>query len=199
MSKIVVDEDTGKEEIVFTAEELEAAKKAEAERIQSEYEAKLAEKDEHLKKKTDEFVQGKTAQELKDQERDAKTAEALRIAEEANKKAEEAENKRISSLKKLAREQYAGNDPTLAAKFDEAWDLVNLEIKEDEDIFKRAELTANLAGLNSNGGSFAGGMPFAGGFAPKPQQKEVQVKEEEHSKFKNALGLEDFIPKPEEK
>lgn len=199
MSHIIKD-DAGNDVTVFTAEEVEAAKKAEADRIQAEADAKIAENEKHLKEKTDEFLKGKTAQELKDIERDRKIEEARLAAEAANKTAAEAEARRISSIKKSSMEQFVGNDPELTAKFEEAWGLVNLEIKEDSDIARKAEMVANMIGLNQTPPGMVG-MPMGGGggSAPRLNEQEKKNKEAEHTKFVDALGMGDFIPKTEDK
>lgn len=193
MSKTVVDEESGKEEIMYSAEELEAAKNAEIDRLKTEHEKALLDKDEHVKKKLEEFNQGKSAQELKDIERDRKIEEANRIASEATEGLKTAEGRRINSLKEIAREKFTGNDPELNKKFEESWGLVNLEIKEDADIVRKAELVANMSGLNNNGDDGMGGMPMNGGYAPNFKREDTEKSKADHDTFKKALGLDSFI------
>jgi hypothetical protein len=185
-------DENGNEVTGFISAEEVAAKEA---ALKAEYEAKLADKEQHLKDKTDEFMKGKTAQELKDLERDQKIAEATQKADQAAQKAIEAEEKRINALKRVAMEQYVGKDPELAAKFEESWNMVNLEIKSDDDIYKRAEMTASLAGLNNSTSIGFASMPFHGGVPPQLNEKEKQIKEADHNKFMSMTGLTDFIPK----
>ena len=192
---IKVTDDQGVEIEAFTAEDV-AAKEAE---IKSQYEAQLADKDKHLKEKTDEFLKGKSAQELKEIERDNAIAEANQKAEEARSLAAGSETKRMDALKAIARKQYTGDNPELISKFDESWNLINMDIKEDTDISKRAELAANMSGLNSTGGSFGSvGISMGGGIAPQVSPANQAKSKEDHDKFKNYLGLNDFIPKTDE-
>jgi len=188
----VVENEEGKEETLFTAEDIEAAKKAEADRLQADFDAKMLEKDEHQKKKLAEFETGKTAQELKDIERDKEVAEAKRIAEEAVGKVTESEGKRQNTIKEAARIRFTGGDAELDKKFEESWALINVEIKEDADIYKRAELAANLAGLNG-GGTNEGGMQMSGGYAPSFVKKDETLKEADHQTFNSELGLDKFL------
>lgn len=190
MSKIVVDDD-GKEETVYTQAEMDA--------IKADADAKLKDKDTHFSGKLDEFAKAKAIQDAKDTERDAKAAEIKATADAALAKAAESEGKHLLSLKNAAMKKYTGEDPTLKAKFDESWALVNLEIKDDEDVLKKAEMVANMAGLNNAPDVFAGDFSMSGGHAPTLSAAEKEKKSAEHNQFKSALGLEDFIIKPEEK
>jgi len=189
MAKTIVNEETGVEEVVYTQAEIDAQIAAK----EAEFNAKLADKDTHVKGKLDEFEKGKQAQALKDAERDGKISEAERIAREASEKATLAEQKRVDAIKNMIKKNYTGGDADLTAKFDEAWELVNIDIKEDADIEKRAAATAKLAGLDSNPDFSAGGMPMGGGYAPNFVKKNDEKSKEEHSKFESVLGLDKFI------
>lgn len=184
-----VQNDEGVEMDVFTTDEMTARETA----IKAEYEAKLLDKDAHVQKKLDEFQQGKTAQELKDAERDTKIEEARKLAEDATLRATTAEERRLAALKDIAMKRYVGDDAELKAKFEESWNIVNLEIKDDSDVVRKAELVANMAGINQSAIGL-GNMPMGagGGFAPKVSAVEKEKKEAEYSKFKSQLGLEDL-------
>lgn len=201
MSKKIVNEETGQEEVVYTQAELDVIK-ADADKKMADAEAaataKIKENEDHLKQKTDEFLKGKNAQELKDIERDKKIEEAKAAADAAGAKAVEAEQKRQDAVRASIVRQYVGEDPKLKERFEESWKMVNLEIKTDDDILKKAELAANMAGLNGTGMSSAGGMPMSGGFAPNMKPADKEKKEAEYSTFKNAFGLNEFIPKKED-
>ncbi len=177
----------------FTAEEVKPREDA----IKAEYEGKLKDKDTHVNTKLDEFAKAKLIQDAKDAERDAKIGDAALKAEAAEKRAIEAEVRRQNSLKEVAMKQYVGDSPELKAKFEESWALINLEIKDDSDISKKAEMVANMVGLN-NTSNMSGGMPMSGGYAPAPSAADKARKDADHSTFKDALGLGDFIPKQEE-
>lgn len=193
----IIEDENGNQLTYYSAEEVQATALQEAERIKAEYEAKIAEKDEHLKTKTNEFLQGKAAQEAKDIERDGKVAEAQRLAEEARAKAVEIESKRTESLKKIAMKQFVGNDDELTAKFEESWNLINLEINGDDDISKKAEMVASLIGINNSNIMGGAGIAMSGGIAPKVSPTEKAKSDADYSQFKSAFGLDEFIPKSE--
>ena len=187
---MLIENEKGEEITVFTAEEKAAAEAA----IKAEYEAKLVDKDNHLKSKLDEFSKGKTASELKDAERDAAVAEAKKIAEEAKASVTNSEEKRQNTLKEVAMKKYVGNNPELKAKFDESWSLINLEIKDDSDVTRKAELVANMLGYNNQ--SNLGSMSMGGGYAPAVSSVEKEKSDADHQKFMDALpGMDSFIPK----
>jgi len=189
MSKTIED-DQGNEVVVFTQEELDAQSSA----MKAEYEAKLLEQANHLKTKTEEFVKGKQSQELKDIERDNAIAEAKRLAAEAGEKANNAEMRRQNAIKEVAMKKFTGDDAELQSKFEESWNLVNLEIKDDADIVKKAELVANMSGLNSAPQMNMGSMSMSGGYAPKVSAVEKEKQDAEYNNFKNSLGLDEFLP-----
>ena len=171
MSQIITNDD-GTETEVFTKEEVEA---------------QLAEKDAHVKAKLDEFQKGKSSQDLKDQERDTAIAEAKRIADEASNRAIEAENRRQGQVKQYYIDTYAGGDPEMAKKLAENFDLINVEIKSDDDIKRRIELAANMSGVHAQP-NFAPTMPQYGGYAPTFNKDET-VSEAEHESFLKEVGL----------
>lgn len=201
-----MNEETGVEEVLYSQAELDAMKaEADAKIAATEKAAadKAAADEAHYKGKIDEFTRGKTSQEQKDAERDAKIAEAKAVADAANARSVEAEQKRLDAIKAIARSQYVGDNAELIAKFEESWPLISLEIKSDEDIAKKAGMVASLIGVNNQSpyGGAGGGMPMSGGsgFAPAPSTAKKAALEAEHQNFMDALpGMNDFIPKPEE-
>lgn len=195
----VVNEE-GVEITAYTEQEIvdrEAAKEAS---VKAEYEAKLLEKDNHLKTKLDEFMKGKNSQEQKDVERDAAIAEAKRIADEASSRATNAEERRQNAIKESFVYQIVGDNPELRAKIEESWNLINIEIKEDTDIKKRVDLAASMSGISNNSEAIFtyGGASMGGGMAPQVKESDKQKKQEEYDRFRSALGLDDFIGKKEE-
>lgn len=192
MSKMF--DENGNEVEGFTAEEMAAKEKA----VKDEYEAKLKDKDTHVNTKLDEFAKAKAIQDAKDAERDAKIAAAQTAAETATAAATTSETKRLAAIKENAMKKFTGDNAELRAKFDEAWQLVVVEIKDDTDIFKKAEMVANMAGLNQGPVNY-GEVDLSGGRAPNLSPAEKQKKDADHAQFMNAIpGLNDFIPKPEE-
>ena len=95
--------------------------------------------------------------------------------------------------------KFVGEDTELIAKFEESWSMINLDIKDDGDVAKKAEMVANMIGLNQMFNNLDN-MPMsgAGSFAPKVSAVEKQKSEAEYSRFKSALGLDEFLPKKEE-
>lgn len=189
---ITVENDEGKEVQAFTAEELEAEKA----KIQAEADAKVAAAEAHTKTKLDEFMKGKQGVELKEQEFNAKIEEAKKMSETATAKVEEERQARFGALKNYIFEQYGGNDPETKKKLEEAWDLVNVPITNEDDVKRRVKLSADLAGL-SNGPKMEMnyGMPVGGGYAPQ-FNKPVSDAAANHDKFLNELGLQD-LKKPQ--
>ncbi len=194
----VVDPDTGAETEAFTADELAAKTKE----IEDAAAKKIAENEAHMKEKLDQFQQGKTAAQLAEEEkqgkRDAEIAEAKRLAGEAVAGQVASETRRLETLKKSAIASLVGNDPELTKKMEDAWVLINIDAKEDADFFKKAEMAANMSGINHQGTIGPGGMSFGGGFAPQVNKKK-EVDEATHSTFRGALpGMDDFLSKPKE-
>ena len=110
----VITKDDGTDETVYTQAELDAAKK------EADDKAALAIADEkkHTAEKLDEFQKGKTAQELKDIERDNAIKTAKETAEKAVKSANDiVENSRKKSIDFIA-DRMIGKDVELRKKLD---------------------------------------------------------------------------------
>ncbi len=193
----VLDPETGVETEVYTAEEVASQKAA----IQAAADAKIAENEAHLKTKLNEFQQGKTATELeKEAEKNknaAEIAEAKRIATEAATTVAASEARRLEGLKKMAISSVVGQDAELTKKLEDAWGMINMDTKDEADFLKKAEMAANMAGLNHTPN--LNGMSFGGGFAPNFNKKK-DVDATEHSTFRGALpGMDDFLKTKEDK
>jgi hypothetical protein len=156
-----------------------------------------------MKEKLDEFQKGKTAtqleQETAETARKASVEAAQKTATEALEFAKGAEQKRLNTIKDSVRQNYVGKDPELTKKFEEAWEIVNFPITKDEDIASKANMVANMIGVNAGMGmdfTFGGG----GHQAPNFQRREG-VNETTHKTFRSALpGMDDFLkPNAEEK
>lgn len=195
----VVDPDTSAETEAFTAEEFAAKTKE----IEDAAAKKIADNEEHMKQKLNEFQQGKTATELEKEAEKAKTAseiaEARRIANEAAATVASSEARRLETLKKVAMEKFVGTDPELVKKFEESWALVNFDTKEEADFLKKAEMVANMIGMNSAPNMGAGGMSFGGAHAPGFQPAKKEMDSAAHQTFRDALpGMNDFLAKPKD-
>lgn len=174
-----------------TTQEVEVFTKA-------ELDAQLKDKDDHHAKKLDEFQQGKTAQELKDIERDQKVEEAKKIAEDAMAKLGEAENRRIGTVKNFIAGQYVGEDADLRKKLDDSFDLISagrvakgLDIASEtsiKDIFADA---ARMAGITTPA---APSFPMYGGGAPNFTPPAGTVSDNDHAQFLKETGYQS--PKP---
>lgn len=194
----IVDPDTGAETEAFTQAELEAREAA----IKAEADKKIADNEAHMAQKLDEFQKGKTATELeKEAERNktaAEIAEARKIAEAAAATVAASEARRLEGLKKMAFQRFVGDDAELNKKLEDAWAVINFDPKDEADFVKKAEMAANMSGLNAPP-NLAAGMSFGGSFAPgfKPSQKKID--ETAHQTFRSALpGMDDFLAKPNE-
>lgn len=189
------EKDDGEEIEVYTAEE----KAAEIAKIEADYQAKLAEKDEFMKKKTEEFVLGKKSVEHKETEKEKEWNEKFeatkKLAEEAVAKAELEKNARLIAVRDFVFNQYGANDAETKKKLSDAWDLVNMPMDNEEQIKERARVAASIAGVGSvQVNSPVMGAPFSGGYAPTFKREEG-LKEEDHDRFKHELGLGNIIPK----
>ena len=193
----IQDDSTGEDKEVFTKEELETK----AREVEEQYKKQLEEKETHYKTKIDEFVKGKQGVESKEKEVESKQkewedkiAEARKISEDAVQKVEAERVARFNALKNHIFEQYGGTDPDVKKKLEEKWELINVTITSDDDVKKRAQLTAELAGLNVGTvgtQQFIGGSSFGGGYAPSFEKKQG-ASPEEYNRFKSELGLDDI-------
>lgn len=187
---IKVESDDGAEVEAFTKEEMEAEKK----KIQDEANAKIAANEEHLKTKLDDFNKVKSGAELKEQEFNTKIEEAKKISEGAVAKVEEERQARFTALKNYIFEQYGGQDPEVKKKLEEAWELVNVPVTNEEDVKRRVKLSADMAGLSAGPKMEAGyGMPVGGGYAPNFKKVDTDAAVN-HAQFLNELGLQDLMP-----
>ncbi len=92
--------------------------------------------------------------------------------------------------------QFTGGDAELNKKFEESWALINFDAKEESDFMKKAEMAANMSGINA--APNFGGMPFGGGFAPNTMPKK-DGDPAAHATFRSALpGMDDFLSKPKD-
>lgn len=196
----VIEDDAGNDVTVYTAEELEAAKT----QVATEYQGKLAEKDEHVKKKLDEFIQGKKSveqlaaeQEAREKATDEKISAANALAQQAVEKAEFEKTARLTALRDYLFERYGGSDPEVKKKLMEGWDLANVPMDNEDNIKKRVQVAASIAGVSGDTGGSASmyGPPMSGGYAPDFTQKKETLSEAEHEAFKKEFGLDSFIPK----
>lgn len=197
-----INEDGEEVEIeVFTQEEANAiaAQKAEEEkaRLQEDFEKQLAEKDEHLKKKTDEFVQAKQGMKgkeegltEKEQLLEEKIAEATRIAQEAVSQVELAKTQKNDSIKNMLIESLVGGDEDLKKKLSEAYDLVSIPIEAEGDIQRRMSFAAGAIGIS------ASAMPqvsFSSGTAtPTVAPADKKRADAEYDEWRKSMGLPDL-------
>jgi len=195
----IIEDDNGNELTVYTAEELAS----ERSKVEEEYKGKLAEKDEHVKKKLDEFMQGKKSveqlsaeAEAKQKEVDAKIDGANKLAQDAIAKADAERQARLFAIRDYMFEQYGSTDPEVKKKLLEGWDLANVPMDNEENIKRRVQVAASIAGVNGQVAvNPVYGAPFSVGYAPQFNQKKEGVSDAEHELFKQELGLGNFIPK----
>ena len=184
MPKTILNEETGLEETVHTQEELDAA---------------LAEKDEHVKKKLEEFNQGKTSAELKEIEREEKLKEIQKQAEEAVRIANETVQGSRAKIVDFIAKEYVGEDPALRTKLDEAFSLIEegrkakgLDVKDDKSIQEMMAQAANMSGINTvpSNPSF----PMSGGNVPNFNRTPSEVSDSEHDTFLKETGYQQAQP-----
>lgn len=198
MPKIVENQD-GAEETLYTPEEVQAEadrKAAEKEAaVKAEYEAKLAEKDEHHKKKLDEFVQGKKGIDEKEKEWNEKIETTKKTADEALTQLQQEKAARLNTVKEFMFEGYGATDPEIKKKLQEEYDLLNMPATTDEEIKARTIKAARNAGLAS-GAPSGFSVPMGGGYAPTFKRDEG-LKDSDHDSFLKETGLGDFGKLPE--
>jgi hypothetical protein len=183
MARTIINDD-GNEEVVYTQEELEQQK---AEAIKA-LEEQLADKEAHLKEKLDQFKKATGGAELEKEEAVAKAQleaeQARALAEQANKAIEEANNARQEAAKKYYMKSFVGENVELLAKLEESYQMINLATATEEDIKRRVEMSASLAGINTFQAPTA---PFSGaGYAPTPTSSQAK---DDYEKFKGELGI----------
>lgn len=186
MSKTVVNEETGEEEVLYTKAELDA--------IEADAAAKVAAAEAEKKEKLDEFLKGKTAQELKEIERERRIEEINKKAEEAEARSKKIEETALEKIKGAEMTKYVGSDAALKAELQAAYDVLSgMPATTDEEIAARMLAAANMKGFNGPKQSIGGGMGT--GYAPRFDATEDRSKDADHQKFLGALGLENIIPK----
>lgn len=185
MSKEIINEETGEKEIFYT---------------QAELDTQLKDKDEHVEQKLKEFQQGKTAQELKDIERD----EQIKTARETADKAIETANSTVATARKNVVDymaaQIVGEDKELRTKLDEAIEIIEagriakgMDIKDEKSIREIMISAASMSGI-STVAPVSPVFPMTGGVPPSFNKTPGQISNEEHNMFLQATGQE--IPKP---
>lgn len=186
MPKVEKNEETGAEETFYTQAELDA--------IKAENDKALADKDEHVKNKLKEFETGKTAQELKDIERDKQIQEAKEKAEKAETTANNTVEESRKKVKDFFVSQLVGEDADLKKKLDDSLKIVEagrsasgLDIKSDDAIKEMTIQAANMAGI---GASALPNFPMGGGYAPSFQKSTAEVSDAEHEEFLKATGYQ---------
>lgn len=193
MAKEIENED-GTKETFFSQAELDAR----AKEIQDAADLKIKENEDHTKKKLDEFQTGKTAQELKDIERDKQIDEAKKKSDEAIALANTTVEGARTKVKDFFAVQFVGEDKELRTKLDDSLKIIEAgraangqDIKSDDSIKEMMTQAANMAGI---GAGVAPTFPMYGGGAPSFQKKENEISDAEHQAFKAATGYVD--PKP---
>ncbi len=182
-----IEDDAGNEIEVFTAAEVAEQKAA----LEATHKAALEDKEQHVKKKLEEFQTGKTAAELKEKEWESKIEAATRIAEEAKAHGQTESQKRIDELKSYTMEQYGGADPEIKKKLEDAYAIINKDTATDADVVERVRLAAAMSGLT--GGVSTVNPGIYGGYAPSVKSANEQGAAADYDKFTDALGLSDFI------
>lgn len=178
-----------------TTEEVEVFTKA-------ELDAQLLEKDNHHKTKIDEFMKGKTAQELADIKRDEEIKGAKEIAEKALAKLGEVEQGRINTVKNYIAEQYVGQDADLRKKLDDAFDLISAgRLAKGLDIASEAsikEIFTQASGMSGITATASPVFPMNGGFAPNFQPAAGEVSDADHQAFLRETGYNTGTPAKKE-
>lgn len=192
--------DENGEEVTYYTEEDIAEERA---KIEEDFEGKLKEKDEYIKEKLDQFVQGKkkaeetmTEAEKRDAEWQEKLEEAKKEVEQVKQMSQQERDSRLNDLKTVMFEQYGGSDEDVRKKLDEAYEIINIEATDAEGVRKRVEAAARYAGVSSDtsGSQDDGGYQVGGGFsrgrAPEFDKRSEDEKQADYSQFKSALNLE---------
>lgn len=208
-----ITDDEGNDIEVFTPEEveaqqaakvaeIEAAKQAEIERLEAEkaeIEKALAEKDEHVKQKLDEFISGKKSVEQKEktlEEQQAELAARLKEIEEKSAADLAAErNARFNSLKNFMFQQYGAQDEEIKQKLEESYDLINVDVTDEAALQRRVEAAARLAGVGSPGQKPTLYPGVGGGAAPDFSDAAKKTDEAaDLDMFQKSLGLKKYLP-----
>jgi hypothetical protein len=188
MPKLITD-DNGDEIEVFTAEEAQA----QAEKVKAEYEAKLAEKDAHVKEKLDQFQKAKGGIDLEKEEimkkLELETSQAKQLAEQANLAIAQANKAREDMVKEYWIKSVVGEDADAIAKINSNFEMINLEIKSEEDIKRKVEMATNMAGINKINVPHS---PFiGGGYAPNPAKDPKN--NADYQQFLKDTGLDNML------
>lgn len=181
MSKVIQNDD-GEDETVYT---------------QAELDAQLADKDAHVAAKLEEFKQGKTAQELKEIERDRVIAETNKKADDAILTANTIADNAQKKVKDFVAGQFVGEDKELRTKLDGAYEIIEagrlakgLDIKSDSSIQEMMLSASQMAGLNHVASP---SFPMTNGMAPSFVKTANEISDAEHEQFLRETGQE--IPK----
>jgi small-conductance mechanosensitive channel len=184
MPQTIID-DNGNEIEVFTAEELAQKANEASQELEERYKKELEEKDKYVKEKLDQFQKAKNNVDTAQEEVAKKAEEASLLAQELKAKIEETEKTKNETVKNFWIQQTTGGDSELVKKLNEAYDLINVEIKTEADIATRVSLASKMVGINSiemSAPNFMGGVApnFAGSDAKQAQG---------YDQFKQDLGL----------
>lgn len=183
--KTILDDD-GNEEIVFTQEEITAQLMEKEAAMKAEYEAKLADKDAHVKDKLYQFEQAKKSAEQLHAEAMAGVAEAKKLAEEAKMSVTQSKESELSVRKDYWVQSVAGGDADLKAKIEEAYNMLNLPAGTDKEISERVQKAVSLAGISHIS---TPNLSFGGSMAPNFQAAGEQSKEAAHEAWKKEYGI----------
>lgn len=185
MSHTIVN-DEGEEEVVYTEAEKQAEKDAEIEKVKADYEAKLAEKDAHVKEKLDQFQQAKKGVDTAQEEVRAMAEEAKRLAEEAKMSVAQAKEAELTTKKDFYIQSVVGGDTDLRKKIEDAYGMLNLPAATDKEIMERVQKAVTLAGISQMS---TPSLSFGGAQAPNFQQAGEQTKEAAYNEWKKELGI----------
>lgn len=160
----------------------------------TDHDKALADKDAHVAEKLKEFQTGKSAQELKDIERDVAIKEARDAATAAAATANATVEGARKKVVEFVAQQFVGEDPELRKKLDDAFGIIEegrkakgLDVKDDKSIQEMMTAAANMAGINSiSSPSF----PMHNGIAPNFQKTASELSDAEHKAFLAATGYQ---------
>lgn len=181
--KKIIDDDTGAEIEVYTADEVQAreaaaiaAKEAEFAPIKTQLETELGETKKALGERTGEFAQFRKLREedlakLSVEERTI-YENGLALQQEREKNAAN-EKARIETLVNNTIKAKAGTDEKLAAKMKDMWSVIGIEATTPEEAESKAKMILGAIGATEPDlvASIGG---FSGGFQPPETKKEEE-------------------------
>jgi len=185
MSQTIIN-DNGDEVVVYSQEEIDAQIAAKEAALKAEFEKQLAEKDEHVKLKLDQFQQATKSVDKEKEEVRTMAEEAKRIAEEAKLSVQQSKESELGIRKDFWIQSVAGNDPDLKKKIEDAYSIINLPSGTDKEIAERVQKAVTLAGISQVS---TPSLSFGGAQAPNFQQAGEQSKAAEHEAWKKELGI----------